>query len=510
MIGLEALHCSGKLLASEQAQASSKEQVLDAVAKAASRIRERLGESLTSIRKFDNPLKEEATTCSVEALKAYNAARRAEWTGGGKELDVIPLFERAIELDQQFGAAYHGLAAVYSRLGESERAADYMSKAYNLRDRLSESERLAITSEYHRIVTGELDKEMQTIEFWRQESPRSGAPGNHVLFNYSTYFGDFEKAIEVANEALTFTPGTLARAYLGLNRVEEAKSVLDQTVARKFDNPDLRGVFYEVAALQGDSTGIQSLRRWNADQPAENNISDFVALDLMQHGRLKEAKKLEESQLQALQRSGFKEIAASYPAMLALTEAELGDRREARRYAASSAKLSGSRTTVPLVAIALALGGESKKVQITIEELNRRYPSDTKVQNVYIPVAEAALELTQGDSEKAIELLEPTRRYEFGRHWRFLPSYVRGLAYLRGHKGKEAIEEFQKIIAHRGIAPLAPEWALAHVRLGRAYITSGNIAGAKAAYQDFLTFWKDADPDIPVLKQAKAEYAKLQ
>lgn len=169
VIGLEALHCSGKLLASEQAQASSKEQVLDAVAKAASRIRERLGESLTSIRKFDNPLKEEATTSSVEALKAYNAARRAEWAGTGKELDAIPLFERAIELDQQFGAAYHGIAELYEKLGERERAADHESKAYNLRDRLSESERLAITSGYHRIVTGELDKEMQTIEFWRRE-----------------------------------------------------------------------------------------------------------------------------------------------------------------------------------------------------------------------------------------------------------------------------------------------------------------------------------------------------
>jgi serine/threonine protein kinase/tetratricopeptide (TPR) repeat protein len=509
VIGLEALHCQGgNLLASEQVQASSKEQVLDAVGKAASRIRERLGESLASIQKFDKPLTE-ATTSSLEALKAFSVAEdKAE--SAGKDLDGIPLLERAIALDPQFGAAYHGLARIYFNLGESERAADYMSKAYNLRDRLSESERFAITSGYDQMVTGALDKEMETEEFWRQEQPHTRAPANYLLFNYSTYLGDFEKGIEVANDALIDLPGTLARAYLGLNRVNEAKSVLDQTLARKFDNCDLRGVSYEISALQGNSAGIQSLRLWNADQPAENNISDIVALNLMQQGRFNEAKKLTEGQLQALQPGGFKERAASYPAMMALTEAELGDYGEARRYAASSATLSRSRTTLPLLAIALALGGESKKVQVTIGELNRHYPSDTKVQKVYIPVAQAALEVTRADSEKAIQLLEPTRRYEFGRNWRFLPLYIRGLAYLRGHEGKEATEEFQKIIAHRGIAPLAPEWALAHVQLGRAYLISGNIAGAKTAYQEFLTLWKDADPDIPILKQAKAEYAKLQ
>jgi DNA-binding winged helix-turn-helix (wHTH) protein/tetratricopeptide (TPR) repeat protein len=507
VIGLEAFNCkSGELLAIEQAQASSKEEVLKEVKEAASRIRQRLGESLASSQKFDKPLTE-GTTSSLEALKAYSAAMKALWAG--KELDGIPLLERAIALDQQYGTAYHGLAGIYSKLGESERAASYASKAYNLRDRLSEAERLAITSGYHRMVTGALDKEMQTIEFWKQESPRALAPGNHLLFNYSTYLGDFERAVEVATDALTYTPGTLARAYLGLNRVNEAKLILDQALARKFDNSDLRGVFYEVAALQGDSAGMQSLRLWNAKQPAENNISGNVALNLMQQGRVKEAKKLAEGQLQPLQSRGFKEIAASYPAMIALTEAELGDHEEASRYAASSAMLSRSRITLPLLAIALALGGESKNMQITIEELNRRYPSATTVQDVYIPVARAALELTQGDSDKAITLLEPTRRYEFGRIWRFLPLYIRGLAYLEGHKGKEATLEFQKIIAHRGIAPLAPEWALAHVQLGRAYLISGNIAAAKTAYRDFLTLWKDADPGIPILKEAKAEYSKL-
>jgi len=508
VIGLEALRCqSGDLLASEQVQASSKEQVLGAVEKAASRIRERLGESLASIQKFDVPFTQEATTSSLDALKAYSAADKADV---GKELEGIHLLERAIALDPQFGAAYHGLARIYFNLGEGERAADYMSKAYNLRDLVSEPERLAITSGYHQIVTGALDKEMQTEEFWSHEYPRTPAPADYLLFNYYTYFGDFEKGIEVANDALTYTPETLASAYLGLNRVGEAKSVLDQTLARKYDSRDLRAVFYEVAALQGDSAKIQSLRLWNAGQPAENNISDIVALNLMQQGRFNEAKKLAEGQLQALQPGGFKERAASYPAMMALTEAELGDYGEARRYAASSAMLPRSRTTLPLLAIALALGGESKNVQVTIGELDRHYPSDTKVQQVYIPVAQAALEVTRGDSEKAIQLLEPTRRYEFGPNWRFLPLYIRGLAYLGRHEGKEATEEFQKIIGHRGIAPLAPEWALAHVQLGRAYVISGNLAGAKTAYQDFLTLWKNADPDIPILKQAKAEYAKLQ
>ncbi len=514
VIGLEALNCqNGDLLASEQAQAASKEQVLDAVGKAASRIRTKLGESLASIQKFDKPLRE-VTTSSLEALKAYSAGVEARITG--KELDSIPLFERAIALDPQFAEAYHEIAETYYNFGESERAADYESKAYNLRDRVSEREKLDITRGYYWMVTGALDKEMETEEFWKREYPRELGATNDLAFNYCHYLGDFKKSIELSNEALRvdpklpYIPGILARAYLGLNQVDEAKSVLDQALARKVDNSDVRGSLYEVAALQGDTATIQSLRQWDADQPAENNISDTVILSIMQQGSLKEAKKLVEGQLQALQPGGFKEDEASYSAMIALTEAELGDYGEARGYAASSATLSRSRTTLPLLAIALALGGESKNVKVTIEELTRRYPSDTGVQSVYIPVAQAVLELTRGDSEKAIKLLEPTRRYELGSDWRFLPLYVRGLVYLGGHQAKEAAEEFQRIVANRGVASLAPEWALAHVQLGRAYAMNGNVAGAKTAYQDFLTLWKDADPDISILKQAKAEYAKLQ
>jgi eukaryotic-like serine/threonine-protein kinase len=515
VIGLEALNCqNGDLLASEQVQAASKEQVLDAVGKAASRIREKLGESLASIQKFDKPLSE-VTTSSLEALKAYSAGREARWTG--KELDSIAPFERAIVLDPQFAEAYLQLAYVYSNLGESERGADYESKAYALRDRVSERESLIITYGYYSLVTGALDKEMETEEFLRREYPRDVPGTSDLAFNYCYYLGDFQRSIELSNEVLRVDPKNphipqfLAWSYLGLNRVDEAKSVLDQALARKLDNSDVRGALYEVALLQGDSTATQSLRQWDADQPAEDNISDIVTLNFMQQGRLKEAKHLQEGQLQALQPGGFKELAASYPAMIALTEAELGDYGEARRYAASTATLARSRTALPLLAIALALAGESKNVQVTIEELNRRYPSDTSVHSVYIPVAQAALELTRGDSEKAIKLLEPTRHYEFGRAWNFLPLYIRGLAYLSGgHQGKEAAEEFEKIIAHRGVAPVAPEWSLAHVQLGRAYAMSGNVAGGKAAYQDFLTLWKDADPDIPILKQAKAEYTRLQ
>jgi tetratricopeptide (TPR) repeat protein len=251
VIGLEALDCqSGNVLASEQAQASSKEQVLDAVGKTASRIRERLGESLTSIQNSDKPLTE-ATTSSIEALKAYSMASKAMWAG--KTLQCIPFLERAIALDQEFGAAYKGLAEVYSTVGESERAADYASKAYNLRDHLSEPERLGITSMYHQMVTGSLEEEMETEELWKQEGPSASSPSNYLLFNYSTYFGDYERAVEVAKNAQTYTPGTLAGAYLGLNRVDEAKSILDQAIARKFDNPNVRGLLFEVAALQGEA-----------------------------------------------------------------------------------------------------------------------------------------------------------------------------------------------------------------------------------------------------------------
>jgi eukaryotic-like serine/threonine-protein kinase len=281
-------------------------------------------------------------------------------------------------------------------------------------------------------------------------------------------------------------------------------------IARKVDNSEVRGALYAMAILQKDHTAIQDLRQWNADQPGEDNIADLVILDLIQQGRLSEAKHLEDGQRQALQRSGFKELSASYPAMIALNESEMGNYDDSRKYADSSATLSRSRTTLPLVAIAFALGGELKNAQATVEELNRRYPSDTGVQDVYIPVAQAALELKRGGSAKAIKFLEPTRRYEFGVDWEFLPMYVRGLAYLAGHQENEAAEQFQRIITHRGVSPVAPVWVLAHLQLGRSFALSGDITRAKAAYQDFLTLWKDADPDIPILKEAKAEYAKLQ
>jgi len=514
VIGLEALNCqNGDLLVSEQVQAASKEQVLDAVGKAASHIREKLGESLASIQKYDKPL-DQVTTSSLEALKAYSAGKEARLTG--KELESIPLFERATVLDPQFAAAYYELAQIYFNFGESQRASEYESKAYGLRDRVSERERFAIVRGYDWMVTGALDKEMETEEFWRREYPRDLGATNDLAFNYCFYFGDFERAAELASGALRddpklpYIPQILAVAYLGLNRVDEAKLVLDQAIARKVDNSSVRGGLYQVAVLQGDSAAMQSLRRWNADQPAENNIADTIILNVMQKGRLQEAKKLADSQLQALQPGGFKETAASYLAMIAQTEAELGDYAEARRFAVTSAKLSPSRTTLPLVAIALALGSDSKDVQATIDALNRHYPSDTGVQNVYVPIAQAVLELKSGGSEKAIKLLEPTRRYELGTNWQFLPIYIRGLAYLGDRQGKEAAEEFQKIIVHRGVSPVAPEWVLAHVQLGRAYALTGDTTKAKSAYQDFLTLWKDADPDIPILKQAKTEYAKLQ
>ncbi len=514
VIGLEALNCqNGDLLASEQVQAASKEQVLDAVGKAASRIREKLGESLASIQKFDKPLKE-VTTSSLDALKAYSAGFEARVTG--KEVDSVPLFERATSLDPQFAAAYLQLATIYYNFGESERAAAYETKAYDLRDRGSELERLEITRSHDWMVTGALDKEMETEEFERQEYPRHLATINDLAFNYCYYFGEFGKSIELANAAmqtdpkLPYMPQILAQAYLGLNRGDEAKSVLDQALARKVDNSGIRSARYEVAVFEGDKAEMQNLENWNADRPAEDNIADRVILRGMQLGRLKDAKELMEREIQALQSSGLKEIMASYPAMLALREAELGDYSNARKYAASSSSLARSRTTLPLLAIALGMAEEPKSALMMIDEMNRLYPSDTTIHGVYIPIAQAALELRRGNWDEAIRLLEPTRRYESGRQWEFLPLYVRGLAYLRGRQGGEAAEEFQRIIAHRGTAPVAPEWALAHVQLARAYNMQGNSSKARVAYQDFLTLWKDADPDIPILKEAKAEYAKLE
>jgi serine/threonine protein kinase/tetratricopeptide (TPR) repeat protein len=515
VIGLEALNCqSGDHLADEQVEVDGKERVLDGLGKAASSLRKKLGESLITMQKFDRPLRE-ATTSSLEAFKEYGAGNQKMVEG--REAEAIPRFRHATELDPNFALAYHQLGVVYVNFGESEIAAANEQKAYALRDRVSEREKLLIVRGYYWMVTGNLGKEMEAEELAMQEFPRDATAPNDLASGYEDNLGQFEKAASLAGQSMRlgptnaiYSPGILAASYLALGRVDEAKAVIAQSLAAKIENSTLHDKLYEIALMQGDTEAQRREEQWSMAQLAQGNLADEIIAVTAQRGQFKSAESLAQAQVQKLRAEGFQEVAASQLAELALAEAETGNHDQAHSHAVSSLQIMKSRTNLGVLAIVFALGHDSKSAQSAIEELNTRYPEDTSSQYVYIPVAKAALELNRGNPQKAIEALEPTRPYTFGRIYQFLPSYVRGLAYLADRQGTNAVAEFQEITKHRGIASYTPEWSLASVGLGRAYSMAADTSHARTAYQDFFALWKDADPDIPILKQARTEYSTLQ
>jgi eukaryotic-like serine/threonine-protein kinase len=514
VIGLDAVNCrSGDTLASEQVQANSKDTVLQTVGKAASDMRRRLGESLVSIQKFDAPV-EEATTSSLEALKAFTIADDLQ--NKGKQLEAVPYLQHALDLDPNFAEAYSGLASIYSNIGEGNRGMEYEKKAFALRNRVSEREKFEITATYYWVVTGELDKEMQTEELWSQAYPRDGGPLNNLAVDYAMFLGQFEKAIDAGNAAIrtnrhqTGAHGAITAAYLGLDRIDEARSTADKALATDPDNPVTHAALYHVAVAQGDTAGMQRELKWAAGIPAGENVRFFSALEAARHGQLTKARELLAQIFAANQEANLKEVSSRTAAMQAYVEAEVGEVPQARRKVTESVGLSRTRTNLPFIAVASAMAGDYRQSQSIVDELKRRYPVDTLIQGVYIPSAEALRESDRGAFTRAIDILRPASRYELGAALGFLPIYVRGLVYLRAHQPHEAITEFQKIIDHRNLSLPAPEHSPAHLQLGRAYVLQGDSAKARTAYQDFLALWMDADPDIPVLQQAKAEYAKLQ
>jgi eukaryotic-like serine/threonine-protein kinase len=515
VIGLEALNCqSGDHLADEQVEVDGKERVLDGLGKAASSLRKKLGESLITMQKFDRPLRE-ATTSSLEAFKEYGVGNQKMVEG--RETEAIPRFRHATELDPNFALAYHQLGVVYVNFGESEIAAANEQKAYALRDRVSEREKLLIVRGYYWMVTGNLAKEMEAEELAMQEFPRDATAPNDLASGYEDNLGQFEKAASLAGQSMRlgptnaiYSPGILAASYLALGRVDEAKAVIAQSLAAKIENSTLHDKLYEIALMQGDTEAQRREEQWSMAQLAQGNLADEIIAVTAQRGQFKSAESLAQAQVQKLRAEGFQEVAASQLAELALAEAETGNHDQAHSHAVSSLQIMKSRTNLGILAIVFALGHDSKSAQSAIEELNTRYPEDTSSQYVYIPVAKAALELNRGNPQKAIETLEPTRPYTFGRIYQFLPSYVRGLAYLADRQGTNAVAEFQEVTKHRGIASYTPEWSLASVGLARAYSMAADTSHARTAYQDFFALWKDADPDIPILKQARTEYSTLQ
>jgi len=510
---------SGLLLAHEQEEAASKEEVLGALSKAATRLRKQLGESLSSIEKFDKTI-EQATTTSLDALHAYSLGYETKDVGGDEA--AVPLFERAIELDPKFAMAYALLATSYSNLGERSRAGEIMTKAYELRERVSEREKYYIESYYHDLVTGDLDKARQVYELWARVYPRDDRPVGNLGLVYG-YLGQYERSLQETSEALRRHPesslryANLVQSYTHLNRLDEAHTAAEKARSKNLDSPFLCFYSYRLAFLQHDAGGMARQVAWSADKPGVRDMLLGAEADTAAFfGRLEKAREFSLQAVASAQQVKENETAAGYEDDAALWEALFGNLADARRHADAALALSNGRDVTFGAALALGFAGETLQTQKLADGLAKRFPGDTLVNFNYLPTIRAQLAVNNHDSAKAIEILSVAIPFEFGQPGdaAFTPSlyavYVRGQAYLAAQKGNEGAAEFQKILDHRGVVTNEPIAALAGLGIARACTARGDTSKARAAYQDFFTFWKDADPNIPILKEAKAEYTKLQ
>jgi DNA-binding winged helix-turn-helix (wHTH) protein/tetratricopeptide (TPR) repeat protein len=513
VIALHAVNCgTGESLAREQITASAKEKVLPAVSKASTGLRKKLGESLASIQKFDKPI-EQATTSSLEALQAFTRGTESHLKDEYVESSVH--FQRAIELDPNFAFAHTLLAVAYRNVGEWTRSMESMQRAYALRDRVSERERLYIDMYFHWIVTGDIDKETESERLFSQTYPREIEPLTNLASTYVEDLGEYEKGIETGNRALKLNPrdssayAVIVDGYLGLNRFDEARRALEEGLSKYPESIYFHLRLYWVAFLRGDQAGMLREREWAADKVEASFISGGVARNAAaQQGKLKQSRELMAEGTETARVHGFKNRASGFVASQALTEAEVGNFKKAQELAKASMSLSQTRTNLPTIAVALALAADKSGSQRILNDLNKQFPFDTYINLVYGPCAQAVMQGT--DPAKSTVRLQGARRYELSTQVRFLPNYVRGLTYLRGGLGNAAASEFQRIIDHRGSSPATPEHALAHLGLARAYSLAGDKSRSLKAYEEFLTLWKDADPDVPLLGEAKAEYAKMK
>ena len=517
-IGLKAVNCqSGDPLGVVQAEADSREHVLKAVGEATASLREKLGESLTSVQKFDKPL-EEATTPSLEALQAYTKGQR---TYLENQPGSIPFFKRAVEFDPNFARAYASLGRAYANQGQASPALENIKKAYELRERASEREKFYIASQYYLEVTGEMEKANQLYQQWLESYPRDYLPYANLAYDY-TVTGQYEKGTEVGREAIRLRPdspllyGNLGELYIALNRIDEAKSVFDEALAHKLEDANLRQGIYVLGFEQNDAAVMRQQMTWATGRSGvEDSFLSMQADTEAYFGRLDKSRELARKAADMARHNDAKETAALWEANEAVREAEFGNLAQARQLANSSMAVAPGRDVQIVAALAFARDGEAGRTQELVNTLNTAFPVGTMMQNYWLPTLRAMLELNRGNAAKAIEMLQGTANYEFGSPSPFQPStmypiYVRGQAYLTAHDGGAAAAEFQKMIDHRSISWNFPLGALAHLGLGRAYTLSGDTAKSKTAYQDFFALWKDADPDIPILKEAKAEYAKLK
>jgi serine/threonine protein kinase/Tfp pilus assembly protein PilF len=512
VLTLEALNPrTGEAIAREQAEAESKEQVLKSLGQAASKLREKLGESLVSIQKFDAPV-EQATTASLEALKAYSLGLEQHLSG--RYLEAIPFYKRATELDPNFAIAYARLASVYSNTRQSDLANQAAHKAFELRDRASEREKFYIAENYYSLVTQEQEKDIETLELWKQTYPRDWVPYNNLAFR-CLLAGQFEKTVANASESIRLNPNVaagysnLADGFIGLNRFDEATEVLRRALEQKLETTTLHWRLYQIAFIKGDTAAMKQQTDWAKGKPQEYFAWDWQTKSAEFNGQSGKAGELSRRSIELAERES-KEIAARFQAEHAAALALFDDCGRAKQDVATALTMSRARLVMLIGGRALALCGEAGSLQAVIDELSKGWPKDTLLNSVWLPLVKAQIELRHGNLTQAVQLLEATRRYETTYVSFFGPQYFRGQAYLAQSKGKEATSEFQTILDHRGWAVSSPLYPLAHLGLARSAVLRGDAAQARKSYQDFFALWKDADADIPILIKAKKEYDQLK
>ena len=508
VVSLEALNCrTGDTIARQQAEAATKEKVLQALGTAAKEIRGPLGETVTSIEHFNAPI-EQATTSSLEAMKAYAMGDEKRAREG--DLASLPLYKHAAELDPNFAMAYARMGAVNANLGDLRLAEENSQKAFDLRERTSEREKFYITAHYYQSVTGELQKAIENYELWIQTYPRDYPPHNNIAIDYSQ-IGESQRALGQALEALRLGPNdgipylNLIASYVRLNQLEEAKAIYKQAVEKKLDTIPIHSQRFIIAYLEGDAQEMERQAAWASGNNQESAILLQESQVAASRGQLKKSRELAQQALDSAKKFDLQPAAASVAAARGVVENWIGDPAAARSWSTQALDLSHDQLVA--AAASLAWAGDSARPEKVIDAEGKRRPNDTFLQQDWIPQVRAAIEIKRANPAASLEALKPAGLLEpsdIG------PTFYRGLAYLSMKSGKEAAAEFRKIIDRKTVNALSPLRPISQLELARSLVLTSDATGARTAYQDFFALWKDADPDIPILKQAKAEYAKLQ
>jgi tetratricopeptide (TPR) repeat protein len=515
VLTLEAMNAAtGDVIARQLAEADSKEQVLKTLGQAATELRAKLGESLGTLQKFDKPLAQ-VTTSSLDALKAYSQG--IEQKLNGKEPASIPFYQRALELDPNFARAYADLSTAYFNLDSYEQAEQFSAKAWGLRDHVSERENFYISQQYYRFVLGDLEKNLAVLEMWKRTYPRDYLPLSLLSFSYGA-IGQFEKSLEETRAALQLNPknavalNNLAYDLVNLNRFDEAQNVLAQALAQKLDNFSTHASLRALAVIRDDGAALQQQDEWAKGKPAEPYMLGEQAAAAGNAGQWRQAREATRRAI-ALLEGKDNEVAGRWAFISAMREAAYGNCAHAKNDAAKTLTLARNRYQVSGAAVALALCGEAARAQQIADDMAKRFPQDTLIHAMFRPGVLASTELARNNARRAVEWLEPSRRYEAGSYGFLWPAYLRGLAHLQLRAGPAASQEFQKLRDRKGFVMrnnVAPPLSLAQLGLARALALTDDTAKARQAYETLFTMWKDADSDLPALLDAKREYERIK